>query len=327
MKPSQPGIDRIEDLEVFVRIVERGSLTGAGVSLGMSTPLVCRRLGALEQALGVRLLDRSSRLLVLTEHGREFHTHAETIVRMAREAAAALHVKAGEVAGMMRVSLPTTASIGGFLDEFVGLFLKHPALSIEMHLSDRPVDVIALGLDAAFYLTDAPDRHPGDFILARHPTCLAACPSYLNRAGRPTDPEQLARHSSVRGVSSRGNAVPWTLSHVSGREYVVPPGEAMFLSDDLRLSYNAVMAGAGIGRMPLGWVARAAQRGKIEVVMPEWRFLPIMLAARVRHSGKRSTKLAVLMESIMGLIKRFDTLAEGTPLADYYQAQVALDAR
>ncbi len=327
MKPTQPGIDRIEDLEVFVRIVERGSLTGAGVSLGMSTPLVCRRLSALEQALGVRLLDRSSRMLVLTAHGREFHARAETILRLAREAAAALHVKAGEVSGMLRVSLPTTVSIGGFLEEFVGLFVKHPALSIEMRLSDRPVDVIALGLDAAFYLTDAPDRHPGDLILGRHPTCLAACPSYLDRAGRPTDPEQLSQHSTVRAVSSRGTAASWALTHVSGREYVLPPAEAMFLSDDLRMSYNAVTAGAGIGRMPLGWVARSAECGKLELVMPEWRFRPIALAARLRHSGKHSTKLTVLMELIMNLVQRYNALADRTPLAAYYQAQVALDSQ
>ena len=327
MKPTQPGIDRIEDLEIFVRIVERGSLTGAGVSLGMSTPMVCRRLGALEQALGVRLLDRSSRMLVLTAHGREFHARAETIVRLAHEAAAALHVKTGEVAGVMRVSVPTTASVGGFLEKFVDLFVKHPELSIEMHLSDRPVDVIALGLDAAFYITDAPDRHPGDVILAKHPTCLAACPSYLDRAGRPSEPEHLAQHSTVRAVSSRGHAAAWALNHISGREYVLAPGGAMFLSDDLRMSYNAVTAGAGIGRMPLGWVARAAERGKLEVVMPEWRFRPIMLAATLRQSAKRSAKLALLMELMMKLVNRYDTLADGTPLAAYYHAQVALDAQ
>lgn len=327
MKAGQPGIDRLEDLEVFVRVVERGSLTGAGISLGMSTPLVCRRLSALEQSLGVRLLDRSSRLLVLTAHGREFHARAESILRLAREAAASLHAKSGEVSGTMRVSLPTVASISGFLEEFVGLFQKYPALSIEMHLSDRPVDVIALGLDAAFFLTDAPDRHPGDLIIAQHPTCLAACPSYLDRAGRPTEPEQLKDHSSVRGISSRGNAVCWTLSHVSGREVVVPPAGSMFLSDDLLMSFNAVMAGAGIGRMPLGWVARAAQKGKLEVVMPQWRFRSIILAGRLRHSGLRSTKLTVLMERLMTLVKRFDTLADGTPLQAYYRSQVALDAQ
>ncbi len=101
----------------------------------------------------------------------------------------------------------------------------------------------------------------------------------------------------------------------------------MFLSDDLRMSYSSVMAGAGIGRMPLGWVARAAPRGKLEVVMPEWRFRPIMLAARVRNSGKRSTKRVVLMDLIMNLVQRFDELADGTPLVAYYHAQVALDSR
>jgi hypothetical protein len=81
-----------------------------------------------------------------------------------------------------------------------------------MHLSDRPVDVIGRGYDAALYSTDAPDRHPGDLILGRHPTALAAAPSYLDRAGRPTTPEDLLRHCTIRGaldfaVKSRCGAV------------------------------------------------------------------------------------------------------------------------
>ena len=326
MKTNRLGFDRIEDLEVFVRMVERGSMTAAGVSLGMSTPLVSRRLLALEHSLGVRLVDRTSRMLVLTEPGREFHARAEIILELVREAGAALRVKAGEVRGSVRISLPT-ADESGILKDFVDLFLKHSELNIEVLLSDRPVDVIGRGLDAAIYLTEAPDRHPGDLMLAQHPTSLAATPGYLDRTGRPTSPEQLSQHRTLRSASSRGKPAPWVLTHVDGREVVVHSSVSMFLSNDLRVHYSAVTNGAGIGRMALGTVAQGAARGELEVVLPDWRFRPMMLAASVRHGSKRSAKISAVLEVVMIMVKRFDMLANATPLADYYRDQLQLCAR
>lgn len=326
MSTSSLGVDRIADLEIFVRIVERGSLTAAGISLGMTTPLVSRRLSALEQSLGARLIDRNSRMLVLTEHGREFHGRAAEVLRILKEARNAVKQTSQEITGTLRISLPTSASEGQFLTHFVRLFLDHPGLNIEVHLSDRPVDVVALGLDAAFYLTDAPDRHPGDTILGGHPTCLAACPDYLNQAGRPSHPDELASHRTIRAVSNRGKVADWSLKHIDGHETVVAPCGPLFLTDDLRVAVAAVVDGAGIGRMPLGVVAQGAARGRLEVVLPEWRFRPVVLASSLRRGGRNSARLALLLSVISSQLERIQTLAENTPLADYFRQQVRLNA-
>lgn len=326
MNATKLGLDRIEDIEVFVRIVESGSLTAAGVSLGMSTPLVSRRLATLERCLGVRLIDRSSRLLVLTEHGREFQARAELLLQHVRDAESALRAKPGELRGTMRISVPTAAVEMGLVGDFVALFGKHTNLSIEMQLSDRPVDVVGQGLDAALYLTDAPDRHPGDLILGQHPTSLAAATKYLERAGRPTSPDDLLHHRTIRAVSRRGTPLPWLLTHNDGRMVELPPAGSMFLGNDLRVTYNAITSGAGIGRMPLGYIAKGAESDQLEVVLPEWRFRPVMVAVTMRHRGARSSKIAELLELTALTMQRIDALAHSTPLESYYREQVALAA-
>lgn len=322
MKVGRSGIDRIEDVELFVRVVERGSLTAAAVAVGLSVSLVSRRLSHLERDLGVRLIDRSSRMLVLTEHGREFHARAETILHVVREAEAALRSKADELRGTLRICLPTAAAETGVLADFVALFRRHPELSIEMHLSDRPVDVIGRGFDAALYLTDAPDRHPGDQVLAQHPTLLAAAPQYLDQAGRPTSPEELLQHRTIRAVSSRGKPTDWLLIHEDGRELVLPPSGGIFLSSEVRVLYTATICGAGIGRMPLGFLARAASAGELEPVLPQWRFRPITICATLRRAGVRTSKVTALLELAMGALRRIDAFAISSPLEERYRRQL-----
>jgi len=322
VKLSRSGVDRIEDVELFVRVVERGSLTAAAVAAGLSVSLVSRRLSDLERALGVRLIDRSSRMLVLTEHGREFHARAETILQAVREAEAALRSKADELRGTLRICLPTAAAETGVLADFVALFNRHPELSIEMHLSDRPVDVIGRGFDAALYLTDAPDRHPGDMVLAQHPTVLAAAPRYLDQAGRPDCAEELLEHRTIRAVSNRGKATDWLLFHEDGRELVVPASGSMFLSSEVRVLYTATICGAGIGRMPLGFLARAASVGELEPVLPQWRFRPIMICASLRRASVRSSKVTALLELAMGALQRIDAFAVSSPLEERYRQQL-----
>lgn len=320
-------IDRLEDLDVFVHVVEGGSLTSAGVSLRMSTPLVSRRLAALERSLGVRLIDRTSRMLVLTDHGRELYARAVSLLAQAREAEAALQAQAGELRGTLRISVPTAAAESGIVADFIALFHKHSALTLELHLSDRPVDIVASGLDAALYLTDAPDRHPGDVIIGKHPTSLCAAPGYLRRAGVPNEPSELSAHRTVRAVSRRGTATSWTLIHADGHECVVEPAGQMFLSDDLRVLYSATANGAGIGRMPVGYIARAASAGKLEVVLPQWRFRPIMIAASLRQRNASSGKIAALIELARLTLERIDALASASPLDAFFREQVDLVAR
>ena len=323
MKAAKLGLHSIENIELFVRIVERESLTAAGASLGMSTSLVSRHLASLERALGVRLIDRSSRLLVLTEQGREFHAHAVGLLQHIRDIETALRAKGEELRGTLRVSLPNAAAETEFMRDIVALFHRHANLCIDVTLSDRPVDIVALGLDVAIYLTDAPDRHPGDVIIGQHPTALAAAPAYLDRAGRPGSPQELATHRTIRAVSRRGTATTWTLTHVDGRKAVVDPGGSMILSDELRVLYATTINGAGIGRMPVGYIAKAAMAGGLEIVLPEWRFRPIMVAATLRRQGAQSAKIAAIIELIQAMVQRVEVYALASPLKNLYLQQMA----
>lgn len=307
-------IERIHDVRIFLRVVERGGLTAAGISLSMSTPQVSKRLSALEKSLSVRLIDRSSRLLVLTDAGREFYPRAQAIVQSVREAEMAVAASSGELGGTLRISLPTALGEQGLVSDFVALFMRNPKLSVEIHLSDRPVDVIEYGLDAALYLTDAPDRHPGDLILTTHPTSLAASPEYLDRAGRPSSENELDRHPTIRAVSERGQAAEWVLTHRDdGRRVVLPPTGSMFLSHDFRVLHAAALGGAGIARLPLGYILREAASDGLELLLPEWEFRPISVAAALRHKGVRSNKVRALLELARTMLARINMLAEMDP--------------
>ena len=310
-------IERINDVRIFLRVVERGGLTAAGNSLSMSTPQVSKRLSALEKTLKVRLIDRSSRLLVLTDAGREFYPRAQAIVQSVREAEMAMVASSGELGGTLRVSLPTALGEENLVSDFVALFIQNPKLSIEIHLSDRPVDIIENGLDAAVYVTDAPDRHPGDLILATYPTSLAASPEYLDRAGRPSSENELDRHPTIRAVSERGQAAEWVLTHRDdGRRVVLPPNGSMFLSHDFRVLHAAAISGAGIARLPLGYILRGVAFNSLELLLPEWEFRPISIMAALRHKGARSIKVRALLELAHTTMVRINALAEVNPASE-----------
>jgi LysR family transcriptional regulator, transcriptional activator for dmlA len=322
MPTAKYRLDRIQDLQTFIEVIEHGSMTAAGIALGISTPLVSRRLAGLERRLGTRLIDRTSRMIIATSQGREFFSRAASLLEQLREAEEAMQATQHELRGTLRISVPTAAVEMGLIADLGRLSAKHSRLNVEIHLSDRPVDVISRGLDAALFLTDAPDRHPGDLILGKHPTSLAAAPGYLNSTGRPVAPEGLLAHRTIRVVSRRGTPSPWTLIGPSGTEVQVPPTGQMMLSDDQRVTYTAILNGDGIGRMPLCSIAKGATNGSLELVLPEWRFRPIMIAATLRRRDSGSGMIRSVLELVSTALGRMESLYEGSPLESYCRQAV-----
>lgn len=316
---------RIQDLDAFVQLVECGSFTRAGKLLGMSTSAVSKRLAALEAHLGVRLLDRTSRTLSMTSDGREFYARAASVCQQLREAETGLRAGDDRLHGTLRVSLPTAAVEMGFLGDLLALTQQHPDLNLEIYLSDRSVDLVSRALDVAFFITDDPDRHLGDVALGLQPTVLVASPAYLDSAGRPTRPEELAAMRSIRAISRRGNPIPWTLYGPGDAEVTVPIAGPTLLSDDLRVSYVAAISGGGIARAPLAYIADSARSCRLEQVLPEWRFRPIVLMAALRHRHAPPRKVQALLSLVRGGLARMDGLALGGPLERHYKAVVADD--
>ncbi len=316
---------RVQDLEVFVQLVGCGSFTKAGLLLGMSTSAISKRLAALEQHLGVRLLDRTSRVMSMTSDGREFFARAANVCEQLREAESSLGAPDGQLHGSLRVSLPTAAVEMGILGDFVDISAKHPALNMEIYLSDRSVDLVGKALDAALFLTDDPDRHLGDLVLGLQPTVLVASPSFLDRMGRPTSPAELGALRSIRAISRRGNPIPWKLFGQDGTDFIVPVAGPTILSDDLRVTYMSAISGGGLARLPLAYIADATKPSQLEQVLPQWRFRPIVLMAALRHRHVLSKKVKALIELVQVGLDRMDALAEGGTMADYYKAAVLAD--
>jgi len=316
---------RVQDLEVFVQLVECGSFTKAGLLLGMSTSAISKRLAALEEHLRVRLLDRTSRAVSMTSDGREFYARAASVCQQLREAETSLHAPDGQLHGSLRVSIPTAAVEMGILGDLVDISARHPALNMEIYLSDRSVDLVGRALDASLFLTDDPDRHQGDLVLGLQSTVLVAAPAFLDRMGRPTCPEELGALRSIRAISRRGNPIPWNLYGPDGGEFCVPVAGPTILSDDLRVTYMSAISGGGLARLPLAYVADKTHPGRLEQVLPPWRFRPIVLMATLRHRHVPSKKVQALIDLVKVGLDRMDALAEGGKLADYYKAAVAED--
>jgi DNA-binding transcriptional LysR family regulator len=316
---------RVQDLEVFVQLVGCGSFTKAGLLLGMSTSAISKRIAALEQHLGVRLLDRTSRVMSMTSDGREFFARASNVCQQLREAESSLGTPDGQLHGTLRVSLPTAAVEMGILGDFVDISARHSGLNMEIYLSDRSVDLVGKALDAALFLTDDPDRHLGDLVLGLQPTVLVGSSAFLDRMGRPSSPEQLGALRSIRAISRRGNAIPWKLFGPGGQEFTVPVAGPTLLSDDLRVTYMSAISGGGLARVPLAYIADTTKPMQLEQVLPQWRFPPIVLMAALRHRHVLSKKVKALIELVQVGLDRMDALAEGGPMADYYKAAVAED--
>jgi DNA-binding transcriptional LysR family regulator len=251
-----------DDIRVFAEVVDCGSLSRAGERLGMSKSLVSRRLARLEAELGVRLLARTTRGLSLTEAGADFRPHAERILAELESASDAIGQR-GEVSGRLRLSVPMSFGETHLAAVLAELALRHPKLAILTRYSDRLVDLVGEGFDAAVRLGDLADSSLIARRIAPIRSLTVAAPGYLDRAGRPQAPEDLARHAVV----PHGDTV-WQFRG-DGRSFAFRP-RGRFIADSGSAELAAVVAGLGIAVMPAFLAGPALERGAIERVLADW---------------------------------------------------------
>lgn len=232
----------LDDLRTFAEVAEAGGVTPAARRLGVSKSVVSRRLRRLEEALGVRLLARNTRGASLTQAGERYREHAGRIIielDAAREAIA----ENGEVQGRLRISAPVTFGPAHIAPILAELAMRHPRLSVQAVYTDRFVDLVGEGFDAALrlgYLTDSDLK--ARRIAPMHGR-LVASPTYLARRGRPETPEDLLDHEALMQ-----DAAPWRLT-VDG----VPRAVAVrgrFKSDNGEALAAAALAGLGVAALP-----------------------------------------------------------------------------
>jgi DNA-binding transcriptional LysR family regulator len=252
------------DLELVVRIVEAGSLSGAAKLLGTPRATVARRLAALEARLGVRLFQRSTRELSLTEAGREFHARAQTILGEIRDMEEAIQRFDERPRGRLRIAMPI-AGLEGVLAPFLARFcLRYPEVQVEAMLTSDLDQLVARGFDLALQGRHPP---PGSLVvrcLLHGRVQLMAGPAYLARRGTPQQVEDLEHHDVLAQVE-QGVTVSWPIQ--DGRSFTCRrPRLAANSADLIR---RAAMAGLGIALLPNVLVRRELAEGRLSVVLSE----------------------------------------------------------
>lgn len=270
MEQSSPetGIDP-NDLLIFARVAELGSFSRAAERLGLPKSTVSRRLAALEQRMGERLLLRTTRRQTVTEFGLQLLEHARQVVAEVAAVSALREQRQAAPSGRLRVSMPSDFANLLLVDSLAAFMALHPAISLELDLSPRRVDLLGEGFDVAIRMGDLPD----DALLVASKLAvfthgLYASPGYLAEHGDPLTPDDLARYTAVRLMRGSGEAAGWTLVQGGQRWDAVPVGRLSANSPEMLMRLAG--AGAGIAALPDGFAQKAVRSGVLRRVLPCW---------------------------------------------------------
>ena len=275
----------LNDLQFFAMVVDHGGYAAAERALGIPKSRLSRRIAQLESDLGVRLLQRSTRKFAVTDIGQSVYRHAQSMLSEAQAAREAVDRVSAEPRGVIKVSCPAALSqesLGQLLPEFLR---RYPQVRVQLHVSNRRVDVINEGFDVALRVRSQLSED-GELVLRRFgeiSELLVASPSYLDRAGRPKTPSDLASHSTL-SMSDQESRQRWELRGPAGEVEKVDIQPAL-MAHDFPLLMAAARSGLGVALLPETTCADAVRKGELEVVVPDWH-LPLGICHAVFPSRR-----------------------------------------
>ena len=294
-------MDRLRDMEIFVRVVETGSFSAAARDLALGQPAVSKTIAALEERLGARLLVRSTRQLSATDAGMAFYERAARAIAEVNEAEAAAQGVGAGLEGRLRISLPVTfgrlhvvPQLGAFLD-------AHPKVRLELVMDDRMVDLVAENIDAALRLGTLTDSALQARKLAQADRVAVASPAYLARKGVPSTPADLLEHHGIIYGQNAG-----------GQEWVVRRGTSeIALRLQTRLTFSAaegvreaVLAGQGFAIASRWLFAPELATGEVIPVLQDWGLPPMELWVIYPSGRLTSSKARAFIEWFEGVMRK-----------------------
>jgi DNA-binding transcriptional LysR family regulator len=260
----------LDEFYYFAKVAEHGGYAKAARSLGIPKSRLSRHVSALENRLGVRLVNRSTRRFVVTDVGQEVFRHASAMLAEADAALEAVEFARAAPRGVVKASCPVSfvqISLSGILPEF---FKRYPAVRLLLHVSNRRVDVLNEGIDVALRVRTHPSGEDGlvmrSFGEARE--LVVATPNYLSRVGRPEQPAELAARDTL-GFAPETETQTWELLATDGSTARVEH-KPRLVAHDFVLLKSAVLAGLGIALLPENVVRAELESGALERVLPAW---------------------------------------------------------
>lgn len=260
----------LNDLYYYVQAVEHGGFAAAGRAIGMPKSRLSRRIALLEERLGVRLIQRSTRTFTVTEVGRRYFEHCKAMLVEAEAAQEAIEVTRAEPRGSVRISCPIAllhAHFGAMLADFM---VRYPQVMVQLEATNRRVDVIAEAMDIAIRVRPPP-LQSSDLVmrvLADRKQCLVASPALIAQLGLPENPSDLQHWPSL-ALGAAQQVHQWQLHGPNGAE-VKLHHQPRFITTDMVALRHAALAGVGVVQLPLMLLEAELADGRLRHLLPEW---------------------------------------------------------
>ena len=258
---------QLQGLLALIEVSAAGSLAGAARRLGLTPAAISKSLGRLEEQLGVRLVQRSTRTSRITDEGARFIEKASAALRLLDDAVTEVSQAADKPSGVVRLSTGVAFGRMWVLPALPALAERFPALTLEVELDNTPVDMVARGIDIAIRGGSVPDADYVTRRVCKLPLVLVASPAYLARAGVPIAHGDLERHRCIQLRFADGGAAPW-LFRVNGRRVPLMPHAALVANDSEGVVALA-LAGGGIAQCGLYQALPDLQAGRLKMVLAD----------------------------------------------------------
>ena len=292
----------LERMRSFVRVAERGSLSAVAREQGVGQSTITRHIAELEHALGVTLLNRTTRRLTLTAEGARYHSEARTILRLVDEATDEARGAAGGLVGTVRVSCTAALGVRHVAKALFDFQDRHPGINIDLSLSDERIDLVREAADIAIRLGPLADSTMQRKAIGHSRRLLVASRDYLAERGRPLEPADLEQHDFIRMSNIAGSET--LLLRDRGTPVEVPVSGPLLVDHGLA-AREAVVQGRGIAAAHLWLIDDLLASGAIEVVLPGLAPEPVALSiltvpGRTRIARIRAS-VDMLARSLAGL--------------------------
>ncbi|MBB2926706.1 LysR family transcriptional regulator [Paraburkholderia silvatlantica] len=283
-----------EGLAMFAKVAEEGSFAAAARATGVSVATVSRAVARLEDRLGARLFNRTSRQLSLTEFGRTISEKAAEVYRQAEETESAAREMSVQPRGLVRLAVPMSFGLRWVAPLLPGFFRLYPEVSIDLHLSDAPVDLVADGFDAALRIAALPDSSLVARRLCAVTQSVVASPEYLRREGRPTHPRELIDRPCL-SYAYRARSDVWRFTNDAGEEEpVMPTGPLRVTNSDALLPM--LLEGLAIAELPEFIAGEYLAEGRLEAILTNWSLTKGGLYFVTPSARARPAKVAALSD-------------------------------
>lgn len=288
----------LNEMAIFVHVVEAGSFTGAARNLGLPKSTVSRKITQLEERLGVRLIQRTTRSLRLTDTGNAYYSHCSRILSEIEEANIAVTQMQTTPTGTLRITAPVlfgSTVLASLVAEFME---QHPQLTIDLVLSDQLLDLVQEGIDVAFRIGNLEDSSLIGRYLGDVRVMLCASPDYLQRFGTPRHPDELTNHRLI--TASRW--LQWNMKGPDQEELNIPIKPKLQANDFASL-YALALSGSGITPLPALIAAPAIHSGNLVPVCCEFPFDASPIHALYPSNRHLSAKVRSFVDFVIDSIR------------------------